>query len=312
MEYVVATTVSTDVIHLADGSTVRHQPGSAGFYALAGLRVFTDRAAICGGIGPDYLPCHQAWYERNHLTTEGLVLRSPVTPTVEIQYFPDGSRIDRPNVGLEEFRALDPTPEEVFRCCDRNTKGVYVFKDLNRDDLDALIGGRLRFGYKLMWEISEDACKPENIDVIESYLRDIDIFSINRGEAKLLYGTGDEAEAEARLAAASPHWVFFRRGAEGAHMLVDGKRYQCPSCQDISVVDTTGGGNSSSGAVLYGCCEGYDPQLAGCMGSAAAAAIITQFGVPEQYTRETTELAMERAQALWRQANQLKGAVNHG
>lgn len=302
MEYVIATTVSTDEIHLADGTVMENQPGSAGFYALAGVRVFTDKVAICGGIGPEYLPRHAQWYQKNNVSTEGLVLRAEVSPTIVIHYFPDGSRTDEPNVGLQEFRALDPSVDEVFRCCDQNTKGVYVFKDLDRDYLDALIGGRLRYGYKLMWEISGDACKPENIDVVESYLRDIDIFSINREEAMRLYGTDDEAVAEARLAS-TPNWVFFRRGAQGAHMLCGGKSYDCPSLKGIPVVDTTGGGNSSSGAVLHACCEGYSPQMAGCMGSAAAAVIIGQFGVPEYFTEEMTRRALAQAEDLCRQAN---------
>ena len=295
MEYVIATTVSTDEIHLADGSVIENQPGSAGFYALAGVRVFTDKVAVCGGIGPEYLPRHEKWYRRNQVSTKGLVLRSPISPTIVIHYFPDGSRVDEPNIGLNEFRALDPSVDEVFDCCDRNTKGVYVFKAVERDYLDGLIGGKLRFGYKLMWEISEDACTLKQIDVIESYLKDIDVFSINRGEAMLLYGTDDEAEAERRLAKASPNWVFFRRGAQGAHLLAGGRVYDCPGVPGIRAVDTTGGGNSSSGAVLYGCCEGYDPQMAGCMGSAAAAVIIGQFGVPDVFTEEMRCKAFEQA-----------------
>lgn len=86
-------------------------------------------------------------------------------------------------------------------------------------------------------------------------------------------------------------------------MLADGRSYQCPSISGISVVDTTGGGNSSSGAVLYACCEGYDPQMAGCMGSAAAAEIIAQFGVPDLFTKEMTERAMARAEACKEEIN---------
>lgn len=295
MEYVIATTVSTDEVHLADGTVFENQPGSAGFYALAGVRMLTDKVIVCGGIGPDYLERHKKWYENNRVSTEGLVEQSEVSPTIVIHYFPDGSRTDEPNIGLKEFRELDPSPDEVFQCCDQNTKGVYIFKAFERDYLDALIGGKIRFGYRLMWEISEDACKPENIDVIESYLKDIDVFSINRHEAKLLYGTESEEEAERRLLKASPNWVFFRRGSEGAHMLVKGTVYECPSLKNISVVDTTGGGNSSSGAVLYGYCEGYDPQMAGCLGSAVAAKVIAQFGVPDLITDSMREEIIEQA-----------------
>lgn len=298
MEYIIATTVSTDEVHLADGSVYPNQPGSAGFYALAGMRVYTDRVVITGGIGPDYLPRHEKWYKDNNLSTEGLVLRSDISPTIVIHYYPDGSRTDEPNIGLAEFRALDPTAEEVFRCVGPETKGVYTFKGLDRPALEALLEGRKRYGYKFMWEIGEDACRPEHIEIIERYLKEVDVFSINRHEAKLLYGVDSEQEAQARLLAASPNWVYFRRGAEGANLLAGGEVYPCSSVKDLTVVDTTGGGNSSSGGVLYAFCEGYDPKMAAAMGSAAAAEIIAQFGVPDIMNEETRERAMGRARRL--------------
>jgi sugar/nucleoside kinase (ribokinase family) len=63
-------------------------------------------------------------------------------------------------------------------------------------------------------------------------------------------------------------------------------------------VDTTGGGNSSSAAVLYAYCEGYEPKMAAAMGSAAAAVIISQFGVPDIMDETTTKNAMEAAKRL--------------
>ena len=298
MEYIIATTVSTDEVHLADGTVFENQPGSAGFYALAGMRVYTDKVTICGGIGPEYLPRHEKWYRDNNVSTDGLVLRAEVAPTIVIHYFPDGSRIDQPNVGLHVFRALDPTPEEVFRCCGPETKGVYTFKGLDRKNLDALIEGRTRYGYKLMWEIGEDACLPENIPVIEEYLKSVDVFSINRGEAKMLYGVDTEEEAQARLRQAAPHWVYFRRGSQGGNILAGGEVYTCGKVHDVHVVDTTGGGNSSSAAVLYACCEGYEPKMAAAMGSAAAAQIISQFGVPAIMDEAMKMKAMEAARRL--------------
>ena len=298
MEYIIATTVSTDEVHLADGTVFYNQPGSAGFYALAGMRVYTDKVLICGGIGPEYLPRHEKWYHDNHVSTDGLVLRAEVATTIVIHYFPDGSRTDEPNVGLHVFRALDPTPEEVFRCCTPETKGVYTFKGLDRKNLDALIEGRARYGYKLMWEIGEDACVPENIPVIEEYLKSIDVFSINLGEAKMLYVVYTEEEAQARLCQAAPHWVYFRRGSQGGNILAGGQVYTCGTAHDVHVVDTTGGGNSSSAAVLYAYCEGYEPKMAAAMGSAAAAVIISQFGVPDIMDETTTKNAMEAAKRL--------------
>lgn len=298
MKYIIATTVSTDEVHLADGTVFANQPGSAGFYALAGLRVYSEDVLICGGIGPEYLPRHEKWYRDNHVSTEGLVLRSDVSPTIVIQYFPDGYRIDQPNVGLHVFRALDPTPEEVFRCCGPETRGVYTFKGLDRPNLDALIEGKKQYGYKLMWEIGEDACVPENIPVIEEYLKQIDVFSINRGEARKLYGVQTEEEAQERLRKAAPNWVYFRRGSQGGNILAGGEVYCCGSVKDVKVVDSTGGGNSSSAAVLYAFCEGYSPKMAAAMGSAAAAVIISQLGVPDILDESIREKAMEAARSL--------------
>lgn len=298
MEYIIATTVSTDEVHLADGTVFENQPGSAGFYALAGMRVYTDKVTICGGIGPEYLPRHQKWYQDNNLSTDGLILRSEVSPTIVIHYFPDGSRTDEPNIGLHVFRDLDPKPEEVFRCCGPETKGVYTFKGLDRENLDALIAGKKQYGYKFMWEIGEDACEPANIEIIEKYLQDVDVFSINRGEAKKLYGVDTEEEAQQRLLEASPNWVYFRRGHLGANMLAGGKVYPCGPAKDAKAVDTTGGGNSSSAAVFYAHCEGYDPKMAAAMGSAAAAEIIAQFGVPAIMDETLMNRAMNAAKAL--------------
>lgn len=56
--------------------------------------------------------------------------------------------------------------------------------------------------------------------------------------------------------------------------------------KNVRVVDPTGGGNSSSGGVLYGFCEGYSPVQCGQMGSKSAAMCITQYGIPKLITRE--------------------------
>ena len=108
MEYVIATTVSTDEVHLADGTVMENQPGSAGFYALAGVRVFTDKVGICGGIGPEYLPRHEKWYRDNNVSTDGLIVRGAVAPTIVIHYYPDGDVYKRQERGRGGWRCRTP------------------------------------------------------------------------------------------------------------------------------------------------------------------------------------------------------------
>lgn len=284
MKYIIGSSVETDEIHLPDGRVMTNMPGGAGFYALAGLKVWSDDVVITGGIGPGYMARHRDWYEQNGVCADGLVVRFDVTPTTVITYFPDGDRTDVPNVGLDVFRQLDPTPAEIERFCGADTRGVYLFKHLDRTFLDAMVAMKHKYGFSLMWEISEDAAVPENLEAIKRYLPEIDVFSINKKEACQLYANPDAEAVADLLLQNAPNWVFYRQGARGAYMLADGKKHFCPSVQNAVVEDPTGGGNSSSAAVLYAYCEGVPPQRAGVMGSVAAARIIAQYGPPMTYT----------------------------
>lgn len=284
MKYIIGSSVETDEIHLPDGRVMANVPGGAGFYALAGLKVWSDDVAIAGGIGPGYMARHHDWYEQNNVRTDGLAVRFAVTPTTVITYFPDGDRTDVPNVGLDVFRQLDPTPAEIERFCGTDTRGVYLFKHLDPAFLDEMIAMKHKYGFRLMWEISEDAAIPEKLCAIKRYLPEIDVFSINKKEACQLYADANAEAVADFLLRDAPNWVFYRQGSRGAYMLANGKKYFCPSVKNAVVKDPTGGGNSSSAAVLYAFCEGVCPQRAGVMGSVAAARIIAQYGPPMAYT----------------------------
>lgn len=284
--YLIASGVGTDAVHFPDGRQMDNVPGGAGFHALTGLFVWSDSVLILSGVGPEYLTRHGAWYADNHCSTEGLIVRGDVTPRSHITYFEDGEREDKPDVGLDEFRKLDPEPSQIETWLSDQTRGVYTFKHLDGNYLDRLIALRKRYGFRLMWEISADAAIPENVEKIERYLPDIDIFSINKTEARTLYSTHNVDAALKRFCLKSPNWVYFRMGAEGACVIAQSRLHFAPSLGGLDVVDPTGCGNSSSAAVLCGMCEGVDPLTAGLMGSISAAYTLRQFGPPESITEQ--------------------------
>lgn len=293
--YLVATTVSIDEVSFPDGCPTRAVPGSAGFFAMAGLRVYTDDVLIIGGIGPEYLKRVGGWYAENRVATNGLIQRGNQDVVIRVTYFEDGSRIDRPSLGLDGFHALDPTLDEVSAFCGADTRGIYVFKALETDYLDGLLRLREQYGCRLIWEISGDACVPENVKRVEDYMSRFDIFTINNSEAAQLYGVGDEETILSRLERASRNWIFYRCGSRGAYMLANGRRYFCHSITNGEVVDVTGAGNASSAATLYGLCGGYGPQMSGFLGCAAAAEIIAQYGVPQKMDGRLRARALENA-----------------
>jgi sugar/nucleoside kinase (ribokinase family) len=301
MRYIVASTVGTDEVHLADGRVLKNQMGGAGVYALAGILSFCPEALVISGVGPDYLKRHGSWYRQNEVSADGLVEREGHTHTTRVTYRANGDRLDEPDIGLEEMRRRDPRPEEIARFCTGDTRGIYTFKHLDTKYLDALLEIRRREGCKLLWEIAEDACGPENFPVVKAYLGKFDVFSINKKEAGMLLGVSTFEEAARRFREMKHRWVYLRQGEKGAVLLAEDKVYHFPIVPGLAAVDPTGCGNASSAAVLYACGEGFHPVWAGAMGSVAAAGIIAQFGVPPLYSPETRKQAAALAEKMARE-----------
>lgn len=297
MEYIIASSVSTDRIQLKGGGQIDNLPGGAGTFALAGLRLWSNQVIVVSGIGPEYHKRHQRWYKDNRLSTQGLTVRSNITPITTIDYRQEDDRADSPNMGLVNFRLLDPSPKEISCFCDKDTKGIYFFKHLDKDFLQAMIHIKEKIGCRLMWEISEDGAIPENRTTIEHFLKSIDSFSINKKEARALY----ETESTERICEIMQQYsgvTFFRQGSAGAYVVSSEQVVFIPSVSDLNVVDTTGAGNGSTAGFLYGLCQGYELWQCGCFGAVSAAAIIEQYGPPPVYTGELRRSADQRRENL--------------
>ena len=128
---------------------------------------------------------HGSWYRRNGISTEALDPRCTDSVTV-VDYRESEDRTDTPSIGLWEFRKRDPSISEILPYADAGTKGIYAFRHLDVPFLEGLISIGKKHGTKILWEISEDACTPENRAEIERFAGEADVFSINRHERSLL------------------------------------------------------------------------------------------------------------------------------
>lgn len=299
MKYIIAASVSTDDVYQSNGTFMSHVLGGSGLYALCGIRLFTNDVVITSGVGPSYLGMHGKWYEQNDLSIAGLAPRCDDSITL-VDYRKSEDRTDSPSNGLNQFRKRDPSPKDVEKFIGDETKGIYTFRHYDKEFLEALIGLRNKYGLKLLWEISEDACTIENREGIENILKDIDIFSINRHELCLLYDTDDEKKALDCLRKKISNFAFVRRGKDGA-VAVDGSSntvIECKTSQMHKVIDTTGCGNASSAAFLYGFTETGDLKKAGIMGSVAASFVLAQFGPPPCFTEKMRTDALGETQHI--------------
>lgn len=294
MKYIIASTAVTDEIHFADGKRVEKVAGGAGIYALCGVKLWCDDALLVTGVGADFDSLYGEWYRKNGLSMKGLLTKDEKTPHTIIQYFSDGEREETPLYGADHYRKIETVPEDLEPYF-HTAAGIYIFKNSNEEYWEKILKYKKNSGTKVMWEIANDATFEENYEKVRRIAEHLDIFSINLTESRNLMGKQDLEDIIREYQTWEIPLVFLRRGAEGSVMITPEKVTFVPSQEKVNVVDPTGGGNSSSGAVLYGFCEGFSPEVCGKMGSISAAMCLAQYGVPDRITVQMRREAREKA-----------------
>ena len=294
--FIAVSTAVTDDLHLADGTHIGVRLGGAGIYAFSGIRLWTESVLQVTGVGEDFSPTYGGWFARNRCSMEGLLVKDPHTAVSNVQYLPDGERVETPRYGGEHYRALEATPAELEPFF-QTAEGVYIFKDMPPGYWDAILAMKRRYGFTLEWELNADVARPGCEAQLRSIARQCDILSLNRTEACHLLGTQDIQEAASRLQGWEVPLIYLRMGGDGAKVLSGGGQWDIPCVKNVKVADPTGAGNSSSGGVLYGWCQGESPLLCGIRGAISAACCIEQYGPPD-FSPEKTAAAEALAKSM--------------
>lgn len=279
MDYAIVSTAVADHIRLSSGEDIGFRLGGAGIYAWSGIRLWTDSCRLITGVGEDFSALFGDWIRKSGADVSGLIAKDAHTAISNIQYFEDGERIETPEYGLAHYIALEATADEIARYAE-GAKGVYLFKDVPEVFWNRLLEHKRKLGFRLMWEINADAARAERYEEVLRRAEECDVFSINRTEAMSLFDTTSEQRAIGNLVRWGLPMVYLRRGARGAVVITPRGVEEIPSVPVEQVIDPTGAGNSASGAVLYGFCEGMTPYECGLLGSISASYCIRQYGPP--------------------------------
>lgn len=293
MKYVFASVAVTDEIRFADGEHLPRIAGGAGIYALCGAKLWDDDVVLATGVGADYDGIYGEWYRKNQLSMEGLIVKDEKTPHTVIQYFEDGEREETPLYGLEHFNRIEIQPEELAPYFGK-AKGIYIFKNSNETFWKKIIEYKKDSDSKVMWEIACDATYPENKQAVKKIASYVDILSINLTESKALLGLDELDKIIQEFQSWNLPLVFLRRGSLGSIMITPEQAIAAPAEKNANIVDPTGGGNSSSGAVLCGFCEGQDLETCARMGNLSAVMCLSQYGVPDVISEEMQKEARKR------------------
>jgi sugar/nucleoside kinase (ribokinase family) len=133
-------------------------------------------------------------------------------------------------------------------------------------------------GRKVALSLSDGFCvdrhRAEFLDLIASR---VDILFANESEITSLYETTSFEEA-AKRAAEHVEIAVMTRSAKGSTIASGGRQVHVPAVAVDTVVDTTGAGDLYAAGFLFGISNGYDLEIAGRLGSLAAAEIISHLG----------------------------------
>ncbi|MBK8021851.1 MAG: hypothetical protein IPK19_10610 [Chloroflexi bacterium] len=296
LDYVIISNIITDDVVLADGTEHQALLGGAGTYAVSGARIWADRVGIVSGVGQDFDALYGAWFARNGIDCAGLTVRDLHTPHSWVRYAADGERTETPQFGSEHFRQMEPwpihMPVEYWRA-----RGIYVFRDATRAYWQELFLLRPATSGVLMWEIAASAAHQTSWNDVAWILPQVDLFSLNLTEGRMLTGLDEPDAIVDRLLNAGAGVVALRQGARGALVADEHRRLRIPACP-VTVVDVTGGGNAFCGGFLAGYCESAaDLHTAGFYGSVSASFVIEQYGQPPDL-RDVRESARARVHAL--------------
>jgi len=265
-----------------DGSFVKKSIIGGSIYCVAGIKLWCDDCLYISNVGKDFSVYYGEWMNKNKCSYSGLKEILPHTQYTLLKYGKDGIHTEESIYGIKEEEIISILDKHdithIDNFCNKDTKGIYI--EANEKDeiwvhLDKL---KEKGNITVMWELPTSVAtqperRKETIEIIEK----VGIFSVNMPEAKILFNSNNNNEIiESIIKLGVP--CYLRYGKKGSYMICNNNAHFSESVNLGEVIDTTGCGNCSTAAALYGYCEGYKPDKIALIGNIAAGYNLLQYG----------------------------------
>ena len=301
-KYLIAGNIIVNDMQYPDGRKVSGFLGGA-LYTLNGVLPYTNDLLLLSEAGPDFDEFYGDYFRLNGLSAEGIADVFPKTCYTLVKYEESGEWSESSVYG-EEYQATYGFPKirakYIAAHGGPDVQGIYFEAGVTDPLWNDLPEIRTSCpNARIMAElVTEDTHDPALRDALFDFIGRIDLYSLNLPESMALFGTdSEEASVDAIIRLGKP--CFFRVGKKGAYMIQDGKAWFAPSFESGTSVDPTGCGNCSTGASMYGFCEGCHPLLTACLANVAAGVNARQFGPFPHYTPEIKAWMRRQAEALY-------------
>jgi sugar/nucleoside kinase (ribokinase family) len=296
IDYFVLTQVIIDDIYIG-GELKQKNVLGGGAYTAAGMRIWSRRVGMCSGAGEDWEELIAPWFRRNGIDLK-VTVKHKRSARQYTRYFPDGEREEILVEGTGSLPLMQPQVSEIPPEY-RHAKGIYIYKDCDRDFWKSIEGFLKDNPMSSVWELSGYAAFRENESRIAELLPLTDIVSLNRTEGRGITGLEDPVEIVKRLLDRGASVVLLRMGKDGSLAADRQEIWHIPAAVGGPVLDVTGGGNASTGGFLAGWgASGGSLVHAGLCASVSASFIIEQYGLPGKIDERMMNLAEKRLKTL--------------
>jgi sugar/nucleoside kinase (ribokinase family) len=281
MKYIVLGPSIVNDIEFEDGALKKGIIGGS-IFCVAGIKLWTDDCLFISNVGGDFGKYYGEWMDANNCSYAGLNEILPHTQYTRLIYGKEGLHDEVSIYGIEEEKIVEELDKIdlalLLNHCGESTKGIYIEANIYDAVWNSIERIKNRGDIKIMWELPTSVSLNEDRhEAALSIIRNIDIYSINLPEAKMLFDAGNEDAAIKKITELNTP-CYLRVGKRGSYMICNNNAYFSESIVVGEVIDTTGCGNCSTAAALVGFCEGYEPAKIAKMGNIAAAYNLLQYG----------------------------------
>lgn len=283
MQLVDAATVAR--LYKAMGPAVEISGGSVA-NTMVGIASFGGRSAFIGKVAADEFGrifAHDIRTARVHFDTAPANSGLPTARSL-ILVTPDGERTMNTFLGVSPDLNRGEVDPEVIRSAGIVYLEGYLFdrpeaKEAFRQAAEIAAAAGRKVALTLSDAFCVDRHREEFLDLIRGR---VDILIANESEITSLYEVSSFEEA-ATLAQADTHLAALTRSAQGSVIYARGQQPIAIAAAPVdAVVDTTGAGDLYAAGFLFGLASGCALEIAGRLGSLAAAEIISHVGARPQ------------------------------
>lgn len=230
-----------DSIETPAGKADQVLGGSANYFSVAAS--FYSPVQVIGVVGDDFPQAHLDWLAGRHIDVSGVEKAAGKTFHWVGSYNQSMNEAKTLSTFLNVFQHFQP------KLNDKHKKANFLFLAnidpvLQQSVLEQAKGHELVACDSMNFWITG---KPSEVKAV---LKQVDILSINEGEAMLLSGQKNLIAAAQTIRDMGPSVVIIKRGEYGAALFTNQGTFLAPAFMVQKVVDPTGAGDSFAGAFM--------------------------------------------------------------